>query len=124
MFALRQCIRYIVHQLFLFFRFIPDAAKFDLRFSDQAIRLLETNVTLTIHPFVENLLKTKQFKCSLESAIENYPQEHIRYFLRVLGLLMTPCYSSNLSAHFTTKELLNIFISTAERGTIFQSKHF
>lgn len=107
---------------FLFFeiiRFTPDAVKYELSLSDDLVRLLELHVSITIHPILENLTKTRRLMSSLLKVSSNCPPENRLNFIRLLGLLLTPSYQSNMGENnnsVSSNDILSMFLSAVDRG--------
>lgn len=107
--------------IFLLFenvRFTPDAVKCELSLSDDLVRLLELHVSVTIHPVLENLTKTRQLLSSLLKVSSNCPPENRLNFVRLLGLLLTPSYQSNMgdNNNISFSDILAMFLSAVDKG--------
>ena len=99
---------------FHFVRFTPDAIKFHLSISDDLVRLLELHISITVHPLLENLAKSRRLKPSLLKASSNcLPENRLN-----LGLLLTPGYASVMedNGNLTTCELLPVFLTSVDYG--------
>lgn len=107
--------------IFLLFqnaRFTPDSVKYELSLSDDLVRLLELHVSITIHPILENLTKTRKLMSSLLKASSNCPPENRLNLIRLLGLLLTPSYQSTMGEDnsLTSTDILAIFLSAVDKG--------
>lgn len=100
-------------------RFTPDSVKYELSLSDNLVRLLELHVSITMHPILENLTKTRQLMSSLLKASSNCPPENRLNLIRLLGLLLTPSYQLNMGENnnsVSSNAILSMFLSAVDRG--------
>ena len=113
----------MIFSLFKIVRFTPDAIKYELSLSDDLVRLLELHISITIHPILEHLTKTRQFMSSLLKVSSNCPPENRLNLIRLLGVLLTPSYQLAIGENnsFTSTDLLAMFLSAVDKGN--ENKH-
>ena len=92
--------------------------KYELSLSDDLVRLLELHVSITIHPILENLTKTRRLMSSLLKVSSNCPPDNRLNFIRLLGLLLTPSYQLNMGENnnSVSNDILSMFLSAVDRG--------
>ena len=85
--------------------------------NDDSIRLLELHLSIAVHPLLNHLVKTKRFWSSLEKVSQSSIESNdVLDLYRLLGLLLTPNYQSNLYDNVCSYQLLELFLCTTDRG--------
>lgn len=92
---------------------------------NDSTRLLESHLSIAVHPLLNHLVKSKRFWSSLEKASHSTIEgNNLLDLYRLLGLLLTPSYQSNLCENISFYQLLELFLYTTDRGKISLVKLF
>lgn len=111
---------FLIWSNFYFFRFSPDMITHGIGITESydLIRLLEVHVSVTVHPILENLVRTQRFLPTLMKISSSCSNNRLN-LMRLLGVLFTTTYQSVVEENrrgSLKSDLLSILLRVVDQG--------